>query len=221
MANTYVNKVQLADGTSLIDISDTTATADKILTGYTAYGADGSKLTGTASAGGSVTQDQDGFIILPTTGGGGGGSSYTLLDTEEVTVSTTSTSTIAISDSTMTIPRESHTDKILLIQVRDKAGKRNGYFYGSDTYWMQPSGGSQQNNYRNVILYTTNSSGNVVVSSTSTYGVFPHSPPTFSTGSVTVTMEARYHSSYSTTIDGTYTVNVYDLDFPNGSSPFA
>ena len=51
MANTYVNKVQLADGTSLIDITDTTATADKILQGYTAYGADGSKLTGTATGG--------------------------------------------------------------------------------------------------------------------------------------------------------------------------
>ena len=72
MANTYVNKVQLADGTSLIDISDTTATADKILTGFTAYGADGSKLTGTATGGGgSVTQDQDGYIVLPSTGGGG------------------------------------------------------------------------------------------------------------------------------------------------------
>ena len=46
--NPYVNKVQLADGTSLIDISDSTVTADKILQGYTAYGADGSKLTGTA-----------------------------------------------------------------------------------------------------------------------------------------------------------------------------
>lgn len=69
--NPYVNKVQLADGTSLIDISDTTATADKILSGYTAYGADGSKLTGTATGGGgSVTQDQDGFIVLPSTGGG-------------------------------------------------------------------------------------------------------------------------------------------------------
>ena len=72
MANTYVNKVQLADGTSLIDISDTTATADKILTGFTAYGADGSKLTGTATGGGGyVTQDQDGYIVLPSTGGGG------------------------------------------------------------------------------------------------------------------------------------------------------
>ena len=68
--NPYVNRVQLADGTSLIDISDTTATADKILSGYTAYGADGSKLTGTATGGGSVTQDQNGFIVLPPDGGG-------------------------------------------------------------------------------------------------------------------------------------------------------
>lgn len=70
--NPYVNKVQLADGTSLIDISDTTATADKILQGYTAYSASGQKITGTATGGGggSVTQDQDGYIVLPSTGGG-------------------------------------------------------------------------------------------------------------------------------------------------------
>ena len=74
-SNPYVNKVQLADGTSLIDISDTTATADKILQGYTAYGSDGQKLTGTATGGGgSVTQDQDGFIVLPPDGGGGSAS---------------------------------------------------------------------------------------------------------------------------------------------------
>lgn len=45
--NPYVNKVVYGD-TTLIDISDTTATADKIIQGYTAYGADGSKITGTA-----------------------------------------------------------------------------------------------------------------------------------------------------------------------------
>lgn len=68
--NPYVNKV-VYGGQTLIDISDTTATADKILQGYTAYGADGSKLTGTATGGGgSVTQDQDGFIVLPPDGGG-------------------------------------------------------------------------------------------------------------------------------------------------------
>ena len=69
--NPYVNKV-VYGGQTLIDISDTTATADKILQGYTAYGADGQKLTGTATgSGGYVTQDQDGYIVLPPTGGGG------------------------------------------------------------------------------------------------------------------------------------------------------
>ena len=46
--NPYVNKVVYGD-TTLIDISDTTATADKIIEGYTAYGADGRKITGVAA----------------------------------------------------------------------------------------------------------------------------------------------------------------------------
>ena len=49
-SNPYVNKV-VYGGTTLIDISDTTATADKILSGYGAYGADGHWMDGTASAG--------------------------------------------------------------------------------------------------------------------------------------------------------------------------
>lgn len=49
-SNPYVNKV-VYGGTTLIDISDTTATADKILSGYGAYGADGRWMDGTAAAG--------------------------------------------------------------------------------------------------------------------------------------------------------------------------
>ena len=44
-----INKVQYGN-TVLIDLTDATATADKILQGYTAYGRDGSKLTGTATS---------------------------------------------------------------------------------------------------------------------------------------------------------------------------
>ena len=51
MANTYVNKVQLADGTSLIDISDTTATASDVLTGRYFYTAAGQKVQGTGTGG--------------------------------------------------------------------------------------------------------------------------------------------------------------------------
>ena len=40
------------NGTTLVDLTDATATANKILEGYTAYGATGEKLIGTASASG-------------------------------------------------------------------------------------------------------------------------------------------------------------------------
>jgi hypothetical protein len=50
MANLYKNKVVYGE-TTLIDLTDATATADKILSGYTAYGASGEKLTGTYSGG--------------------------------------------------------------------------------------------------------------------------------------------------------------------------
>lgn len=49
-SNQYVNKVVFGANT-LIDISDTTATADKILQGYGAYGANGAWMDGTAVAG--------------------------------------------------------------------------------------------------------------------------------------------------------------------------
>ena len=39
--NPYVNKAMKSDGTTIIDISDSTVTADKLAQGYTAYNAAG------------------------------------------------------------------------------------------------------------------------------------------------------------------------------------
>ena len=47
--NLYNNKVVLADGTVLIDLTGDTVTAAKLLYGYTAHGADGAPVTGTCT----------------------------------------------------------------------------------------------------------------------------------------------------------------------------
>jgi len=71
MANLYKNKV-VYGGQTLIDISDTTATAATILSGYGCYGADGAWIDGTASSGGGMTvvetQDEHGGTIVTITG---------------------------------------------------------------------------------------------------------------------------------------------------------
>lgn len=63
-----VNKVVLGNQT-IMDITDTTATADKVVSGYTAYGANGVKMTGTLDLSGFMTKstydtDDDGIVDL-------------------------------------------------------------------------------------------------------------------------------------------------------------
>lgn len=216
--NPYVNKV-VYGGQTLIDISDTTATADKILQGYTAYGADGQKLTGTATgSGGSVTQDQDGFIILPPTGGGGGGgSSYELLTSQEFTVSTTSTSNITVG--TIATGASAYTsDKILYVKIRDKAGQKINQHYGSDSFFANPYpkiSSSTTSSTRAILTYYVNDVGKMGVSSTA-YGVYANSVN--SSGDIVI--YARYSSSNSHTIDGTFKCDVYLLDWVGDVSPF-
>lgn len=66
--NQYVNKVVFGSAT-LVDLTGTTATADKILEGYGAFGADGAWMDGTAIQGGTAaiavedTTDSHGGII--------------------------------------------------------------------------------------------------------------------------------------------------------------
>ena len=49
MANQYVNKVVLSNGTTLIDLTADTVVADKLLKGYTAHDKSGALITGTST----------------------------------------------------------------------------------------------------------------------------------------------------------------------------
>jgi len=193
------------------DASVTTATASDVAQGKIFLASDGTITTGTASGGGggSVTQDQDGFIVLPPDGGGGGGggSSYTLLAQKDLTISTTSTSVTLVD--TITISGISSTfssgDKIIFIKIFDKAGTRNGYYYGS-LGWTSRAGAVAGTSYY------VKSNGTLDYSSIS-YGVYATLNSTDQ-----ISIYSRYISSYGT-LDGTFHVEVYELDYPN-VSPF-
>ena len=57
MANEYVSKVVLSNGTTLIDLTGDTITAADLLTGKTAHGKDGAPITGTCSYDSDTSDD--------------------------------------------------------------------------------------------------------------------------------------------------------------------
>lgn len=57
MANEYVSKVVLSNGTTLIDLTGDTITASDLLTGITAHGKDGAPITGTCAFDSDTSDD--------------------------------------------------------------------------------------------------------------------------------------------------------------------
>lgn len=147
---------------------------------------------------------------------------YTLLASAEFEVSTTSTSQETVGEINISPASDLwRSDTIILVSVRDKAGKRNGYFLGCDYYFTNPipanDGAETSLTYAGItkVLYNVNEDGDYNQVN-QPYGVYPYDIN--NTGRVRI--YARYNSSYSLTINGTYLVNVYALKFPNNVSPF-
>jgi hypothetical protein len=160
----------------------------------------------------------------------GGGTAYTLVGTYEISASTTSTSatlidTIQLDDTIYTA------DALIYIKVRDKAGKRANYFYGTDNFFLNTYAGKGVANSLITmgmgVIYSfdgnggiktnPNSSGYFTSTNVSRYGVFPYSI----TKSYGLGMYARYSSNTTGTINGTYTVEVYLLGWPDNASPIS
>lgn len=176
---------------SFVDVTDTTASAADVASGKYFYAADGTRTLGTAS--------------------GGGGSSFELLSSSELTVKTTSTQ--AASAGTVALGSSAYTkDKIIWVNIRDKSGKRAGYFFGSDAFFVnyyKADGLTSTLSVPAIVLYRYTTSS-ALAATAGQYGVYGYSI----NSSGTLTIRRRYNSSYSLTIDSTYVVKVYAVTPP-------
>ena len=149
-------------------------------------------------------------------------SSWTKVAETSYQVSTTSTSSATV-DTWATGHSELWTsNKIVYVRVRDTAGKRAGYFYGSDNFLVNviPLLGTTTSTatmVRYAITYKNDSTYRVIASNgTSGYGVFPDT--LYSDGRIRI--RTLYNRNNSLTVDGTYKVEVYLLDPPTGAPIF-
>ena len=106
---------------------------------------------------------------------------------------------------------------MIYVRIRDKAGPRNDYYFGSDGFLPYRQGMNEtywgRFGYRTVNNITEKINNNADLS----YGVYP-------SGWIydgTLKISARTSSNNITkTIDGTFSIEVYALDWPGGVSPF-
>lgn len=139
-------------------------------------------------------------------GGGSGGNDWALIGEDEFEISTTSTTATEVG----TVDFGAVTDQdIIIIHIRDTAGKRNLYFYGSDGFAVV---GHRTTLSSVPFMYSRYNNGYTDYStSNGAYGVYPSSLD-FTNRQVVIS--AKYHGTYSTKIDGTYKVEIYKVTPP-------
>ena len=154
---------------------------------------------------------------------GGGTNSWTKVAETSYQISTTSTSAATVATWATGHSELWTSDKIVYVRVRDTAGKRAGYFYGSDTFFInhgmvnRTSASSYDNGMRQIFYVNPDGDyGTYACSRTTGYGVYPDT--FYSDGSIRI--RRRYNGNYSLTINSTYKVEVYLLDPPTGAPIF-
>lgn len=177
---------------------------------------------GALVAQGSDTATQNGTVdttlinSLTVNVSGGSGYGYTKLAEQDFAVNTSSTTETDVG--TINCGADAWTkNKVLYVRVRDKAGARDNYFCGSDSYVINAYVGTSTSSLTGIMKsIIKKNSGTSYNTGSSSAGVYP--TKIADTGLLTI--RAKYSSSNSGTIDGTYHVEVYTLDWPDGVSPF-
>ncbi len=147
----------------------------------------------------------------------GGGSNWTLIGSTTLTVNTTSTS--ASSAGTVQCGSEAWTSTAAIwVHIRGKSGKRSGYFYGSDTIFLnsKPFVGSTEDFTGGAVACIQSPSETGFGVFAQSYGVYGYSI----SSSGTVTIRKRYSSTYSLTINDQFDVEVYKLELPTDMTLF-
>ena len=150
----------------------------------------------------------DGYSSVTVNVSGGGGSSFSLLYSSEVNVTTSSTTNTAVTSLSTGVTFD--TTKVYMVSVRDKAGKRNGYYFGTDTYFLPIT--ATNTTVAVFMTFYVDSNGEVKWTQTA-YGVFLYR---YYRGNNMgqIDINSRYNSSYGT-IDGTFTIKLYEVAIPN------
>lgn len=160
-------------------------------------------------------------VLFGTTGtyeGSGGGSSWTrLIASTEVDANITTSSVTTVT--TLDVGSSAYTkDKILWVHIRDKAGPRSGYFYGTDAFFINANKANNTTSVFNAPSgWVCKYSGTKYSASTGQYGVYGSQI----SDSGILTIRGRYNSSYTGTINGTYIIDVYLLELPSGLTLFS
>lgn len=149
-----------------------------------------------------------------------GGSSFVKLAENEFTVNTENTSATQIGTITIDPASDVFTSAYyIFVKIRDKAGKRAGYFLGSDTIYPNANaanGSTTSTNVAGRMLYSY-TANNEFACVSQAYGIYPN----YITSAGYITLYSRYHSTYSLTLNGTYKVEIFALKYPDNVSPFA
>lgn len=144
--------------------------------------------------------------------------SYKKLVTQYYDVSTTSGTETGIGGA---VGLPVYTDKkIVYAKVRDTAGPRAGYFFGSDTFfinYIMANGGTSalSNALRAAYSYTDESEWKVTLTGTVGYGVYAKNV----VGRM-IQYASRYNLSLTGIVDSRFKIDIYLLDWPDDISPF-
>lgn len=189
-----------------ISLTDVTTIATLITKSITANG------TYNASS-----DSADGYSSV-TVNVGGGGSNWTLLATETYNLNITNTTASKTGDIYLNTTLTA--EDIIWVHIRDTNGKRNGYWYGSDSLYLlyQLKNGST-NNATSLAKYTLYVSSGNYSQSINAYGLYLYSLYDSTTSNPYVRIYQRYNSAYGT-MNGSYKCDIYKLTPATGMKIF-